>query len=108
MSYSGKIAMLHYTGPLKRKVVEPIRDPKTNQVIGGNVDINLFYYEENIETDTSMIDPSLVLDVPWTMTYHVHILKNGIEDFSPFTMYFDNPDQNALLPVRAASAGIAI
>ncbi|MDX2300422.1 MAG: hypothetical protein NW204_11910, partial [Xanthomonadaceae bacterium] len=107
-SYSGKIAMLHYTGPLKRKVVIPIRDPKTRQVIGGNVDINLFYYEENIETDTSMIDPSLVLDVPWTMTYHVHILKNGIEDFSPFTMYFDNPDQNTLLPVRAASAGIAM
>jgi hypothetical protein len=107
-SYSGKIAMLHYTGPLKRKVVIPTRDPKTRQVIGGNVDINLYYYEENIETDTSMIDPSLVLDVPWTMTYHVHILKNGIEDFSPFTMYFDNPDQNTLLPVRAASAGIAM
>lgn len=106
-SYSGKIAMLHYTGPLKRKVVIPIRDPKTRQVIGGNVDINLYYYEENIETDTSMIDPSLVLDVPWTMTYHVHILKNGIEDFSPFTMYFDNPDQNALLPNRAAQAGVA-
>jgi hypothetical protein len=107
-SYSGKISLLHYTGPLKRKVVIPTRDPKTRQVIGGNVDINLYYYEENIESDTSMIDPSLVLDVPWTMTYHVHILKNGIEDFSPFTMYFDNPDQNTLLPVRAASAGIAM
>jgi hypothetical protein len=106
--YSGQIAMLHYTGPLKRKLVEPIYDPQTNQVIGGNVDINLYYYEENIESDTSMIDPSLVLDVPWTMTYRVHILKNGIEDFSPFTMYFDNPDQNALLPVRASSAGIAM
>lgn len=107
-SYSGKISLLHYTGPLKRKVIVPIRDPRTRQVIGGNVDINLYYFEENIETDTSMLDPSLVLDVPWTITYHVHILKNGIEDFSPFTMYFDNPDQNTLLPVRAASAGIAM
>src|SRR3546814_12176549 len=55
-----------------------------------------------------MIDPSLVLEVPWTITYHVNILKNGIEDFSPFVMYFDNTNQSTPLPVRAASAGIAM
>src|SRR3546814_10433798 len=82
--------------------------PHTKQVIGGNVEVNLVYFGENIESDTSMIDPSLVLEVPWTITYHVNILKNGIEDFSPFVMYFDNTNQSTPLPVRAASAGIAM
>src|SRR3546814_7662557 len=44
-----------------------------------------------------------VLEVPWTITYHVNILKNGIEDFSPFVMYFDNTNQSTPLPVRARS-----
>src|SRR3546814_7691624 len=81
--------LLHYNGPLKRKVVEPIFDPVTHQKIGGNVEVNMVYYGEFIESDTSMIDPSQVLDVPFTITYHVNILQNGIEDFAPFIMYFD-------------------
>src|SRR3546814_6437425 len=48
----------------------------------------MVYYGEFIESDTSMIDPSQVLDVPFTITYHVNILQNGIEDFAPFIMYF--------------------
>ncbi len=106
-AYEG-MPLLHYNGPLKRKVVMPIYDPQTKQVVGGNVDVNLIYFGENIESDTAMVDPSLVLDVPWTVTYHVNILKNGIEDFSPFVMYFDNTNQSTPLPVRAASAGIAM
>lgn len=106
-AYEG-MPLLHYNGPLKRKVVQPIYDPKTKKVIGGNVDVNLIYFGENIESDTSMIDPSLVLEVPFTITYHVNILKNGIDDFSPFVMYFDNTNQSTPLPVRASSAGIAM
>jgi len=106
-AYEG-IPLLHYNGPLKRKTVMPIYDKVTRQIIGGNVDVNLFYFGENIESDTSMIDPSLVLDVPFTITYHVNILKNGIEDFSPYVMYFDNPSQTTPNPVRASSAGIAM
>jgi len=106
-AYEG-MPLLHYNGPLKRKVVQPIYDPRTKRVIGGNVDVNLVYFGENIESDTAMIDPSLVLNVPFTITYHVNILKNGIEDFSPFVMYFDNDNQTTPLPVRASSAGIAM
>lgn len=106
-AYEG-MPLLHYNGPLKRKMVMPIYDPQTKQVIGGNVEVNLVYYGENIESDTSMLDLTLVQEVPWTITYHVNILKNGIEDFSPFVMYFDNTNQSTPLPVRAASAGIAM
>lgn len=87
-AYQG-MPLLHYNGPLKRKVVEPIFDPVTHEKIGGNVEVNMVYYGEFIESDTSMIDPSQVLDVPFTITYHVNILQNGIEDFAPFIMYFD-------------------
>lgn len=106
-AYEG-IPLLHYNGPLKRKLVMPIYDRKTRKIVGGNVEVNLFYFGENIESDTAMIDPSLVLDVPFTITYHVHILKDGIEDFSPFVMYFDNDNQTTVLPMRAAGAGIAM
>ncbi|MDX2300031.1 MAG: hypothetical protein NW204_09925 [Xanthomonadaceae bacterium] len=107
-AYEG-MPLLHYIGPLKNKVVQPIFDPDTGQKIGGNVDVNMVYYGEFIESDTSMIDPSQVLQVPFTITYHVNILQNGIEDFAPFVMYFDSPaEADEFLPIRARSAGVAM
>lgn len=107
-AYEG-MPLLHYNGPLKNKVVQPIFDPNTGQKIGGNVEVNMVYYGEFIESDTSMIDPSQVLDVPFTITYHVNILQNGIEDFAPFVMYFDSPAElDEFLPVRARNAGVAM
>ncbi|MFA6987264.1 MAG: hypothetical protein WC213_13815, partial [Arenimonas sp.] len=82
--------MLHYNGPLKMKQVTPTFDANGN-TIGGNVDINLIYFGQRIEADTSLLDPNLVWDVPWTITYRVKILKDGIEDFSPAVMYFNDP-----------------
>ncbi len=90
-AYSG-FPLLHYTGPNKVKRVEPIRDQDGN-VIAGNVDVNLIYFDQHIEGDTAFVDPSAVWDAPWTITYHVNILHRGIEDFSPMVMHFDqNPD----------------
>jgi hypothetical protein len=107
-AYEG-MPLLHYNGPLKNKVVQPIFDPNTGQKIGGNVEVNMVYYGEFIESDTAMIDPSQVLDVPFTITYHVNILQNGIEDFSPFVMYFDSAAElDEFLPVRARNAGVAM
>ncbi len=107
-AYQG-MPLLHYNGPLKNKVVQPIFDKHTHQKIGGNVDVNLVYYGEFIESDTSMIDPSQVLDVPFTITYHVNILQNGIEDFSPFVMYFDAPVSGGeFLPAVARNGGVGM
>ena len=107
-AYEG-MPLLHYNGPLKNKLVKPIFDKHTHQKIGGNVDVNMVYYGEFIESDTSMIDPSQVLDVPFTITYHVNILQNGIEDFAPFVMYFDSAAElDEFLPVRARNAGVAM
>lgn len=108
-AYQG-MPLLHYNGPLKFKVVQPILDPVTHATIGGNVDVNMVYYGEFIESDTSMLDLSQVQEVPFTITYHVNILQNGIEDFAPFVMYFDGTigSANELLPIVARNGGIAM
>ena len=87
--YSG-MAMLHYTGPERIKVVEP-EFSSTGELIGGNVDVHQIWFDSHIESDTMFIDPSAVLDVPWTITYTVDTLNRGHEDFAPAVIYFDNP-----------------
>lgn len=86
-AYSG-FPVLHYTGPEKLKAVVPIKDAN-GTVIGGNVDVHQIWYDQRIESDTSMIDPTTVPDVPWTITYTVDVLDRGEDDFSPFVMYLD-------------------
>lgn len=105
-AYSG-FPMLHYNGPNKIKAVEPIcaaHDPcrPGDEVTGGNVDVNLIYWDQHIEGDTAMIDPSAVQDVPWTITYRISILTGGIEDFSPMTMHFDRTPADTRGPFHAA------
>jgi hypothetical protein len=87
--YSG-FPLLHYNGPEKVKAVEPIYDADGN-TIGGNVDIHQIWYDSHIESDTALVDPSAVLDVPWTITYTVEVLNRGHDDFAPFVMYVDDP-----------------
>ncbi len=86
-AYSG-FPMLHYNGPNKVSVVEPIFDAN-GVVIGGNVNVNMIFFNQHIESDTAFIDPSAVLEVPYTVTYNVSVLNRGIEDFSPMTMNFN-------------------
>lgn len=85
--YSG-FPVLHYTGPEKLKQVVPVKDA-SGAVVGGNVDVHQVWYDERIENDTYMIDPSTVPDAPWTITYTVDVLDRGEDDFSPFVMYMD-------------------
>jgi hypothetical protein len=84
-AYSG-LAMLHYRGAVNITPVVPETDGSGN-VIGGNADVNIFYWGQHIEADAFFIDPSAVLDVPWTVTYNVHILNKGMEDFSPMVSH---------------------
>jgi hypothetical protein len=88
-AYSG-FPLLHYTGPEQVKRVEPVLDDQGN-VIGGNVDVHQIFYDNHIEADTIAVDPSEVLDVPWTVTYTVDVLNRGADDFSPFAVFFDDP-----------------
>lgn len=88
-AFSG-MPMLHYNGPLKLKKVIPQYDANGN-VIGGNVDIRLLYFGQRMESDVALLDPNPVWHVPWTITYKVSILKDGIEDFSPMAMFYDDP-----------------
>ncbi|MBT9316920.1 hypothetical protein [Leptothoe spongobia] len=88
-TYSG-FPLLHYTGPNKVKTVELIKDAD-GHVVGGNVNVHQLWYNDHIESDTGLIDPSQVLEIPWTITYTVDILNRGHDDFSPFVMYTDDP-----------------
>ena len=88
--YSG-FPLLHYNGPEKVKTVEPIKNEK-GETIGGNVHIRQIWYDTHFESDTALLDVSQVWNVPWTITYTIDVLSRGYDDFSPFNMYFDNPD----------------
>jgi hypothetical protein len=94
--YSG-LSLLHYKGPEKVKRVIAKRDSQGN-VIGGNVDIHQAWFDSHIESDTAFIDPTDVLDVPWTITYTVDVLNRGHDDFAPFVMYYDDPALTAPNP----------
>ncbi len=87
--YSG-IPVLHYKGPEKVSVVQPIFDAQGVK-IGGNVDVHQVWFNGRIESDTAFIDPTAVQNVPWTITYTVDVLEGGADDFAPWTMYFDKP-----------------
>jgi len=86
--YSG-IPVLHYNGPNKVKQVQPILED--GKVVGGNVTVHQIWFDSHIESDTAFLDPSLVMDVPWTITYVVDTLNKGHDDFSPMQMYLDDP-----------------
>src|SRR5205085_3938915 len=87
--YSG-LPLLHFAAAEKGKDVEPIRDQNGN-VIGGNVNIHQVWYDTHIESDTALISVKDVVNVPWTITYTIDVLKRGNDDFSPFVMYTDDP-----------------
>ncbi len=91
-AYSG-LALLHFDGPTKIKTVEPIFDPVSGNKIGGNVNVHQAWYDQHIESDTAYLDVSKVMDVPWTVTYHVDVLNRGHDDFSPFAIFFDRDKQ---------------
>jgi hypothetical protein len=80
-TYSG-FALLHYTGPERIKAV----DGPT-----ANVNVHQIWFDNHIESDTAMIDPTAVLTVPWTVTYTIDVLRHGADDFAPYVMYFDAP-----------------
>ena len=88
-AYSG-FPLLHYTGPLKLKKVEPVLDA-SGRTVGGNVNVHQIWYDNHIESDTGMLDPSAVQGVPWTITYTLDVLDRGRDDFSPFAFYDDAP-----------------
>ncbi len=84
-AYSG-LGMLHYTGALDITTVVPEYDG-AGDLIGGNAEVDIFYWGQHIEAKTFFLDPSAVLEVPWTLTYNVHILNKGMEDFSPMVSH---------------------
>jgi hypothetical protein len=85
--YSG-FPLLHYKGPEKLKKVRPVFDANGAK-IGGEVTIRQIWYDNHIESDTALLDPSDVLNVPWIITYVVDVLDKGEDDFAPLVMYFD-------------------
>jgi hypothetical protein len=88
--YSG-LPLLHYKATEKIQSVTPQVD-SSGKVIGGNVNIHQVWYDTHIESDVAFIDPTPVKDVPWTITYTIDVLSRGNDDFSPFVMYFDDPE----------------
>jgi hypothetical protein len=88
-AYSG-FPVLHYVGPEKTRTVTPILDA-AGKTVGGNLDVHQIWYDGHIESDVAFIDPSLVMNVPWTVTYTLDVLNRGEDDFSPFALFVDPP-----------------
>jgi hypothetical protein len=91
-AYSG-MPMLHYNGPNKVRSPDDfeLEFDADGNVTGGRIEVHQVWFDQRIMADTSYIDPTPVLDVPWTMVVHADTLNRGHEDFAPFTMYFDDP-----------------
>jgi hypothetical protein len=88
-AYSG-MPLLHYNGPNKLRVV----DDGTR-----TVEIHQVWYDSHIESDTSYVDPSAVQDEEWAIRYVVDVLNRAHEDFAPYAMFFDDPqDVDGRLP----------
>lgn len=81
-AYSG-FPLLNYKGAEQVKKV----DPETR-----NVTVHQLWGKQSIRSDTMFIDPSAVQDETWTITYVVDVLHRGHEDFAPFAVYFDDPN----------------
>lgn len=92
-TYSG-MALLHYTGPERIKQVQPIYDAN-GKLVGGNVNIHQAWFDNHIESDTALLDPSAVLTVPWTVTYTIDVLHRGADDFATMVMYMNDPPLDA-------------
>jgi len=96
-AYSG-LPLLHFDGPEKLRKVRPVVDD-AGKTVGGEVHIHQVWYDQHIESDTALLDPSALLkegvdpDVTWTMVYTVDVLSRGRDDFSPFAMYFNGNPQ---------------
>ncbi|MDZ4350729.1 MAG: hypothetical protein U1A22_14480 [Xanthomonadaceae bacterium] len=88
-AYSG-FPLLHYNGVEKISYVVPEFD-ENGKVIGGNADVHQIWFDGRIMSDSAMVIPDTVLDVPWTITYKVTVLNRGREDFAPFGMFFNGP-----------------
>ncbi|WP_454273604.1 hypothetical protein [Roseovarius sp. MBR-154] len=82
--------LLHYLGGLKTKAV----DPETKSVT-----VTQLWYDTHIESDVAYIDPTAVNDEEWTIKYVVKILNRGHEDFAPYAMFFDDPNEMDLSDV---------
>jgi hypothetical protein len=96
-AYSG-MPLLHYNGPDKIKKVLPVFDAADN-VVGGNVDVHQVWYDNHFESDTGLLDVSLLPPgVPWTVTYRVDVLARGEDDFSPYVMYWNMVPSDAPPP----------
>lgn len=76
--------LLHYLGGLKTRTV----DGTSKRVV-----INQIWYDSHIESDTSYLDPTAVLEDEWVIEYRVKVLNRGHEDFAPYAMLFDDPDE---------------
>ncbi|MCC6923827.1 MAG: hypothetical protein IT525_12325 [Nitrosomonas sp.] len=110
--YSG-MPLLHYNGPEKVVHVEPeFNDPNDpTRVTGGNAVVHQVYFDQRIMSDASLIVPSAVLDVPWTITYKISVLNRGREDFAPFGMFFNGPvmgPDGVIIPDIEKKPGFAI
>ena len=92
-TYSG-FPLLHYKGPDKFRKVTATYDAQ-GKVTGGNVDIHQIWYDNHVESDVYLLDPTAVAEVPWTITYTLDVLDRGKDDFSPFVAYFDAPPPGA-------------
>jgi cytochrome oxidase Cu insertion factor (SCO1/SenC/PrrC family) len=101
-AYSGS-PLLHYDGPDKLKKVKPIHDD-SGKLIGGELQVHQLWYDNHIESDTSLLDVSAVMGVPWTIVFTVDVLSRGEDDFAPFLFYQDPTKEKTPVPLAGMDA----
>ncbi|MEO7066340.1 MAG: hypothetical protein ABI114_05500, partial [Rhodanobacter sp.] len=101
-AYKG-MPVLHIAGGDQVKTVMPVFAADGVTPIGGNVNVTQVWFGPHIEEDTSYIDTSVMAlpenkNLPWTITYTVHVLDRGNDDFSPLELFNSDPELGPALP----------
>jgi len=86
-AYEGEFGLLNYNGVNKVKTVTQ------NDEGEWTVEVDQFWLRQRIKGDTMFFDLSNVPpDETWTIEYNVHAMHWGHEDFAPFGVFFQDPD----------------
>ncbi|SDG51275.1 hypothetical protein SAMN05216241_11713 [Limimonas halophila] len=86
-AYEGEFALLNYNG------VNMVKTVTQNDEGEWTVEVDQFWMRQRIKGDTMFFDLSNVPpNETWEIHYNIHAMHWGHEDFAPFQVFFQDPD----------------
>jgi len=86
-AYEGEISLLNFNG------VNNIKEVTQNEDGEWTVEVEQFWMRQRIKSDTMFFDLSnMPPNETWKINYTVHSMHWGHEDFAPFQVFFQDPD----------------